>query len=48
MKKSFSAFVFALMLATLTCFAQVPPAGNFRFQNVDVPGAHVHIGGGHQ
>ncbi len=45
MKKSFSAIVFALMLATLTCFAQVP-AGNFRFQNIDVPGAtSTSVGG---
>ena len=45
MKKSFSAIVFALMLATLTCVAQVP-AGNFRFQNVDVPGAPFTLAGG--
>jgi len=46
MKKSLSALVFALMLATLTGFAQVPPAGNFRFQNVDVPGAPFTLAGG--
>ncbi|HZI57040.1 MAG TPA: hypothetical protein VFF39_09710 [Verrucomicrobiae bacterium] len=48
MKKKVIVLVVASLIATFTCFAQAqtPPAGNFRFQNIDVPGASATLVGG--
>src|SRR5262249_36970531 len=45
MSKCFSSLVFSLLFPVLAAYAQVP-AGNFRFQNIDLPGARVTFANG--